>query len=272
MCEVSLIINLFGINIFLLIRYKSIPMLKMFRLLVSILKQLFIILTKPLRVIIYGKIGEQKVKRKLNRLIFGRVEHKLINNLILVDENLKSHQIDHVEIRHNGIFCIETKNYSGVIFGNEKQNKWTQCLYGGEKNYFLNPVKQNNSHIYYISKVLGSKYKINSLIVFVKNNSNNIDCEKVINLNKLRKYLKNYNDGICLSTEEMNNIYDKLINSNQHISNRTHIKNIRKTQKEINLGICPRCGGSLIIRNGKNGKFYGCSNYPKCKFVKSIYI
>lgn len=33
---------------------------------------------------------------------------------------------------------------------------------------------------------------------------------------------------------------------------------------------CPKCGGSLVEKNGKYGKFYGCSNYPKCKFTEAI--
>ncbi len=28
---------------------------------------------------------------------------------------------------------------------------------------------------------------------------------------------------------------------------------------------CPSCGGALVKRNGKNGEFWGCANYPKCK-------
>lgn len=31
-------------------------------------------------------------------------------------------------------------------------------------------------------------------------------------------------------------------------------------------GICPNCGGELKKRDGKNGSFLGCSNFPKCKF------
>lgn len=31
---------------------------------------------------------------------------------------------------------------------------------------------------------------------------------------------------------------------------------------------CPLCDGKLTLREGKFGKFYGCSNYPKCKFTK----
>ncbi len=28
---------------------------------------------------------------------------------------------------------------------------------------------------------------------------------------------------------------------------------------------CPTCGGALVKRNGKNGEFWGCTNYPKCR-------
>ena len=81
------------------------------------LRKLIKNITKPLTNNIKGKSGEFKVNAKLNPLIFGKVEHRQINNLILLDENEKSHQIDHIEIRENGIFCIETKNYKGWIFG-----------------------------------------------------------------------------------------------------------------------------------------------------------
>lgn len=33
--------------------------------------------------------------------------------------------------------------------------------------------------------------------------------------------------------------------------------------------ICPLCGASLVVRHGKYGAFYGCSNYPNCKFTKN---
>jgi len=34
--------------------------------------------------------------------------------------------------------------------------------------------------------------------------------------------------------------------------------------------LCPNCGGKLVLRAGKFGKFYGCSNSPECKFTKGI--
>ena len=45
---------------------------------------------------------------------------------------------------------------------------------------------------------------------------------------------------------------------------------IREKNNLINQGICPRCRGKLVERNGKYGSFIGCSNYPNCKFTKDI--
>ncbi|MBQ9469391.1 MAG: topoisomerase DNA-binding C4 zinc finger domain-containing protein [Bacteroidales bacterium] len=32
-------------------------------------------------------------------------------------------------------------------------------------------------------------------------------------------------------------------------------------------GRCPRCSGGLVLRNGRYGKFYGCSNFPRCRYA-----
>jgi len=33
---------------------------------------------------------------------------------------------------------------------------------------------------------------------------------------------------------------------------------------------CPKCHERLILRKGKYGEFYGCPNYPECKYTRSI--
>ncbi len=37
--------------------------------------------------------------------------------------------------------------------------------------------------------------------------------------------------------------------------------------QDTNL-ICPYCRGQLVVRSGSYGEFYGCSNFPRCKFTK----
>jgi hypothetical protein len=68
-------------------------------------------------------------------------------------------------------------------------------------------------------------------------------------------------------------VYSKLISLNvdSKETRKTHVEAIHKTLDEkrikVNSDICPKCGGKLVFRTGKFGKFKGCSNFPKCRFV-----
>ena len=35
---------------------------------------------------------------------------------------------------------------------------------------------------------------------------------------------------------------------------------------------CDKCGADMVIKNGRNGKFLACSNYPECKNTKSMEV
>jgi hypothetical protein len=43
-----------------------------------------------------------------------------------------------------------------------------------------------------------------------------------------------------------------------------------KNKPKFDITRCPECGGKLVERNGRNGKFFGCSGYPLCRFTRSI--
>ena len=77
---------------------------------------------------------------------------------------------------------------------------------------------------------------------------------------EIAKILKN--EGFIADYKiKKNNIQDRK-RRNQHIKD---IKNkiIKKDRDR-----CPKCGGELVERESKYGKFIGCSNYPKCKYIK----
>jgi DNA topoisomerase-1 len=38
--------------------------------------------------------------------------------------------------------------------------------------------------------------------------------------------------------------------------------------EEESRGICPQCGGNLVEKSGRFGRFIACSNYPDCKYTK----
>ncbi len=33
------------------------------------------------------------------------------------------------------------------------------------------------------------------------------------------------------------------------------------------IRLCPECGNVVILKNGRYGKFWGCTGYPKCRFT-----
>lgn len=72
----------------------------------------------------------------------------IFHDLYLQKRNGEFSQIDIVVAAPQGLLAIEVKDYSGWLFGNEKQRYWTQVLnYGNEKYRFYNPLMQNRGHI-----------------------------------------------------------------------------------------------------------------------------
>ncbi len=45
---------------------------------------------------------------------------------------------------------------------------------------------------------------------------------------------------------------------------------MEKVQPEKTGETCPECGGDVVIRNGRFGKFKSCINYPTCKWHESL--
>lgn len=216
-----------------------------------------------------GEIGENVVFNYLNNRI--EEEHLFLNDIIIKDEK-GSHQIDHILLTKKGIFVIETKNYSGSIFGNESDQKWMQVLaYGNTKNQFYNPIMQNITHLNVIKRLLKIDDHIYSLIIFPKAKMLQVTSTSFVgylkeSLSYIKYILENNND--IFSSDDLNNFYISIDNANNKNENRKeeHINYLNERKDKISKGICPYCGGKLILRKGKYGEFYGCSNYPKCHF------
>ena len=213
-----------------------------------------------------GEEGEELVRRVLGESVDG--EKQVFNNYKFIS-NGKTVQIDHILINKNGIFVIETKNYKGEIYGNEEQHEWTQVLaFGNVENKFYNPIKQNKSHIYKLQKFLPKNIDIISVVVFIDADIESVESNNVCNLNELEDIL-NMDFGKTITSKQINYVANILRRyQNNNITEEEHIKNIHKTQEDINNNICPRCGSPLVLRSGEYGEFYGCSKYPNCKFKK----
>ena len=221
-----------------------------------------------------GRIGENRVSHKLRAL---PRQYRVINNLIIPGYRSTT-QIDHVVVSPYGIFVIETKNYSGWIFGKEDSEQWKQTFRTTEGHFFRNPIKQNWGHIYALAAYLNlDRGLFWPIVVFSNKPRLNVESTTpVIYMSQLRRHILNYYNQVIIPSEDVNRIYNRLINTNLVGTDvgKRHTQsvkeNIREQEKALKEGKCPRCGGELRLRNGKFGAFYGCSNYPKCKYTHNV--
>ena len=47
-------------------------------------------------------------------------------------------------------------------------------------------------------------------------------------------------------------------------------KALKHVENNVEKIICEKCGGEMIIKIGRYGKYLACSNYPECKNIKSL--
>lgn len=120
-------------------------------------------------------------------------EYHLLNNITIPFQDGTT-QIDHILISTKGIFVIETKNYSGWIFGDENSKQWMQTLYRA-KSRFQNPIHQNFLHVKAIDQLLDflPKGQIHSIVVFTGSGQFKTPIPiGVVYLNQLPDFLKKF--------------------------------------------------------------------------------
>lgn len=218
-----------------------------------------------------GFFGEKTMIFYLSFL--DKTQYHLINNVLLEKKDGTTTQIDHIVVSPYGLFVIETKNYNGYIYGKEFEQEWTQCL-GRSKYKFHNPIKQNFGHIQTLKELLDLDVEhFHSIIAF--DNKANLKVQTttaVVYEHRLIREIKK-RDRVVLSDEQVNLIVQTINENNiQNKENdRLHVDSLKQANAEkenkVAAGVCPRCGKSLVERTGKNGKFTGCSGFPKCRYV-----
>lgn len=241
----------------------------MFGFIIFIALVIFIQLKMP---IWKGKYAERLVKNKIEKL---PKEYVIFNDLLFENHGYST-QIDHIIVSPYGIFVIETKGYKGWILGGEYSEYWTQVIYK-RKHLFYNPIKQNAGHIRFLRRLLKCSADIPFIPIVVFNNNADlkvhISHSIVVNRRRLKRTIRQYRT-VILDQRTMEGII-QTINQNRIIADKKKLKQHklntkfqqhRKT-KLIKQGICPQCGGQIIMQRGKYGSFYGCSNFPRCKFT-----
>lgn len=233
-----------------------------------------------------GKRGEKLVVQVLAQL---PEEYVILNDVVLPTANGTT-QIDHIIVSKYGVFTIETKNYRGEIYGDDNRQEWTQMIvtdvtYSKKwwktytyvtKSHFYNPVKQSVGHALRIQERLKDfpHIKVIPIVVFTGaatlKNVRSSHC--VVYIEQLLAAIKSYNSAF-LTDNDVQQVVNILQQNNvrEQVKDSQHVQNVYATKRKIDnviaAGRCPKCGGQLMLRKGRYGSFYGCSNYPQCKFT-----
>lgn len=93
-----------------------------------------------------GTYGEKLTIFELEFLKSKGYDGNIISNIYIPNMDGTTSEIDILFITKKGIFVIESKNYSGWIFGSQNDKYWTVCNYN-DKWKLYNPVLQNQGHI-----------------------------------------------------------------------------------------------------------------------------
>ncbi len=175
-----------------------------------------------------GYTGEGLTFMELEKLPYYG---KILTNLYIPTEEGTT-EIDLIYLCPFGIYVLESKNYSGWIFGNEDAKTWTSVLYK-RKNKFANPIWQNQRHKKYLARIL-KNVELKSIIVF----SERCELKKltlnnavVIKRNDLRKTLMNDANRMIYSNDQIARFYSllKRYTNKSNKDKQLHIDRIPKT-------------------------------------------
>jgi restriction system protein len=108
---------------------------------------------------IKGWTGE--LKTKITQTLFLDLKEYHIYNNVLLNASHGTTQIDHIIVSKYGIFVVETKNKSGLIYGKSNAPFWTQEFYN-TKYKFQNPLRQNYLH----EKSVAEYFKVSRNLIF----------------------------------------------------------------------------------------------------------
>ncbi|PEB54551.1 hypothetical protein COO03_04730 [Bacillus sp. AFS098217] len=158
------------------------------------------------------KAGKKSVKRILNKL--SKEEYQVLHDVTVYTEHGDTTRIDHVVIAETGVFVINTKNYEGGIWGNEKSARWTQTMFR-RKQTFQNPFRQNYEHIKAIEAITKQQLPFVSIATFhpkcrLKKVTVTSRDKHTLYHTDLRKCITSYTEK-KLTKESVQQIYESLI-------------------------------------------------------------
>ncbi len=216
---------------------------------------------------IIGWFGEHWTKQQLKKLPANK--YTTLNN-IMIRTSRGTCQIDHIVVSVFGIFVIETKQYNGYFTGDKYDKKWVMHSRTGKTYLYENPIRQNYGHVKSICELLNLDETKAFNIVCIPSANVRLKIKhdgELTTIKNIVERITSFDKPVIDNPKEI--VKTIIANNIVDIKGRKkHIKEVKKNKPRTN-NMCPKCGGTLVKREGQYGSFLGCSNYPKCKYTRN---
>lgn len=254
---------------------------------------------KDIKLLELGLQGEKEIAFELKNANIGMY---VLHDVTLSYEDLKA-QIDYVIVTKGYTYLVECKNLLGdIIVDNQGQFMRSYEIKGKKiKEGIYSPYTQAVRHKEILKKRWLSKRNKLQIMLWEKSFENmwykplvvlsNSKCllntkyapndvkKNTIRVDQLVSYIKRdlerYDHDMYSSKKNMVELAESFLKDNEEVE---YYDIASRYQKDIesnkekkvvgeNVKVCPKCGGKLVERKGQYGEFYGCSNFPKCRYT-----
>ncbi|MCR4880059.1 MAG: type I DNA topoisomerase [Bacilli bacterium] len=234
----------------------------------------------------------------LYKLIYNRTMASLMKpkkdevTKVIFDANGHRFQLEFVRNIFKGYEVVlkdKSDEYHGVIPEFNAQDKFTILEKSGEQKFTQPPAPYTEAKLVKLMEEVGigrpstyvSTIETLKSRAYINNNGGvltvteqgDVTCAvldkyfpEIVNSKytaKMENQLDSIKDGNNSRLKILNSFYKPFIEELEVAKEK-----IWKTPNETTGEVCPRCGAPLIYKEGKNGRFIGCSNFPKCNYVK----
>lgn len=217
---------------------------------------------------------EEEVARRIANS--GNFSSLKIFRDILIPNGDRTSEVDVVALTNKCLLVVECKDYGGTIYGSDTSRNWQVYYTDDERHQFYNPLMQNKTHTNALIRYLNLRpIDIMSFAVFSNRSTLKVSFDGpesdtlsfgLCRINEFSNRLRQafYSGGVRFDKNEFRRI--------EGLLNNCDVGNCEGRERHVETvsGCCLFCGGKLILRHGPYGDFYGCENYPKCKYTKNV--
>jgi restriction system protein len=195
---------------------------------------------------------------------------------LIVPDERGTTEIDEVFVTPAGVFVVEKKDFAAWIYGSENDDFWTAVYPNREKHRFQNPIRQNYRHVRALESFLKlPRSSLTPVVVFSRRSRLMTALPAQVMTDKYLEFVRSV-ETVALSPEEFDAIctgLDALAVKSDRTARFRHVDELQA--RFASTTQCPKCGGNLVkrqsrARGNEDYFFYGCSNYPICRYVRSL--